>query len=99
MADRRLLFWGRSQQRQDRELWEHYQNNSDRARGASSRAQTQGSHKRLKGDKWDKPRSKSQHWKAWKGEPATTAKGKGRRERERQRDTAAYGRPQNEATA
>eukprot|EP00971_Amphidinium_carterae_P061779 1223584-Amphidinium_carterae.1 len=88
-----------SQQRQDRELWEHYQNNSDRARGASSRAQTQGSHKRLKGDKWDKSRSKSQHWKAWKGEPAPPAKGKGRRERERQRDTAAYGRPQNEATA
>eukprot|EP00971_Amphidinium_carterae_P340537 6478934-Amphidinium_carterae.1 len=90
-----------SLQQQNQELWQHYQNSPDRARGASSRAQTQGrlSHKRRKGDYGDKPRSKSQHWRAWNDEPAQPPKGKGRRERERQRETAAYGRPQNEATA
>eukprot|EP00971_Amphidinium_carterae_P195718 3883946-Amphidinium_carterae.3 len=37
------------QQQQTAKLWQHYQGSSDRARGASSRAQTQGGHKRHKG--------------------------------------------------
>eukprot|EP00971_Amphidinium_carterae_P281631 5591028-Amphidinium_carterae.2 len=66
------------QQQQEAKLWEYYQGPADRARGASSRAQTQGGHKRRKGEQAEQARSKSQHGRAWADVPAQPSKLKGR---------------------